>query len=132
MLNNLFNSFRTLLVVEDDDVLLMSITDALRDEGYRVVTAQNGREAIPTASRNKPKLILLDLMLPDMDGMTILKELRDGSDWGRKVKVIIFSSLMGNSGLSEEAQEYGVSRYVEKNTVSLEEILGVIREVLAE
>lgn len=132
MLDKFFNSFKKITVIEDDDVLLMSIVEALKDEGYVVSTAQSGRQAIGTIKAEKPRLILLDLMLPDMDGMSILKELRESSAWGQKVKVIIFSNLMGDSGLAEKAKTYGVSRYVEKNTVSLEKVLSIIREALVE
>lgn len=129
-LSKFLNSFKTVLVVEDDDVLMNSISDTLREEGYKVSMATTGKETLPTAYATKPDLILLDLMLPEMDGMTILRELREASDWGRKVKVIIFSNLDGDVGLSAESERYGVSEYIQKNTVSLKEVISVVERAL--
>lgn len=67
---------RKLLVVDDDDGIRESIRDLLEDEGYRVETATNGREALAAVSRHRPCVMLLDLMMPVMNGWQVLDALR--------------------------------------------------------
>lgn len=67
---------KTILVVDDKSSVRMLLQEYLGEQGYRVVSAVNGREAIYTARHEKPDLILLDLMMPEMDGFTFLKQYR--------------------------------------------------------
>ncbi len=59
---------KTIMVVDDEKRLVSLVESYLNQEGYRVVTAFNGREALSVAKREKPDLIILDLMMPEMDG----------------------------------------------------------------
>lgn len=65
---------RSLLVVDDDVFIRNVLADTFRDEGYTVQTAKNGAEALTTSQANPPALILLDLMMPVMDGWGFLEE----------------------------------------------------------
>ena len=73
-----FESRSTVLLVEDDHEIRVSVRNLLEDEGYRVLTATNGRTALEMLARSevKPSLILLDLMLPVMDGWRFAERLR--------------------------------------------------------
>jgi len=64
---------KTILVVDDERRLAALVRDYLAKEGYRVVVAYNGRDALETARREKPDLIILDLMMPDMDGYEFIR-----------------------------------------------------------
>ncbi len=64
---------RTILVVDDEERLVSLLEAYLRQQGYRVVSASNGRQALEVASREKPDLIVLDIMMPEMDGLEFLK-----------------------------------------------------------
>jgi CheY-like chemotaxis protein len=66
---------RTILVVEDDPVISEILRILLEDDGFQIVTALNGSEALERAREQPPDLITLDLMLPDMDGYRLLDEL---------------------------------------------------------
>jgi len=70
---------KTILVVDDKSSVRLLLQDYLGEQGYRVVLAANGREAIYAARHEKPDLILLDLMMPEMDGYTFLKQYRQES-----------------------------------------------------
>jgi DNA-binding response OmpR family regulator len=70
---------KTLLVVDDKSSVRMLLQEYLGEQGFRVVSAVNGREAIYTARHEKPDLILLDLMMPEMDGYAFLKQYRQES-----------------------------------------------------
>jgi len=69
-----------ILVVEDDASLGMALTDALKQEGYRVVLETDGAKALARVTKDRFDLVLLDLMLPNVDGFTICKRMRDAGD----------------------------------------------------
>ena len=69
-------SKKTILVIEDEPHIALGLKDALEFEGFRVLTAGTGREGTQLAHREKPNAILLDLMLPDMNGYQICEEIR--------------------------------------------------------
>jgi DNA-binding response OmpR family regulator len=71
---------KTIMVVDDEKRLVSLVESYLTQEGYRVVSANNGREALPVASREKPDLIILDLMMPEMDGYGFMREHRKEQD----------------------------------------------------
>jgi len=71
---------KTIMVVDDEKRLVSLVESYLTQEGYRVVSANNGREALPIASREKPDLIILDLMMPEMDGYGFMREHRKEQD----------------------------------------------------
>jgi DNA-binding response OmpR family regulator len=88
-----------LLVVEDEVILLKTLTDRLMSEGFNVLTATDGGEGLKLALANHPDLILLDLLMPKVDGLTMLQNLQK-DDWGARAKVIILTNVkdMTNEG----------------------------------
>ena len=89
-----FESRSTVLLVEDDHDIRVSVRNLLEDEGYKVLTATNGRSALTLLERAdpKPSLILLDLMLPVMDGWTFAAELRLRPDLS-KIPIMVVSAF---------------------------------------
>jgi len=71
---------KTIMIVDDEKRLVSLVKNYLTQEGYRVVTANDGKEALPIASREKPDLIVLDLMMPEMDGYGFMREHRKEFD----------------------------------------------------
>jgi DNA-binding response OmpR family regulator len=71
---------KTIMVVDDEKRLVSLVESYLAQEGYRVVTANDGKEALPIASREKPDLIILDIMMPEMDGYAFMREHRKELD----------------------------------------------------
>ena len=67
---------KRVLIVEDEEGLLEGLAHNFKYEGYEVLTAKNGQEGLRTALKQKPDLVILDIMLPEKDGFTVLKELR--------------------------------------------------------
>ena len=74
-------------VVEDDEPLLSVLSERFREEGYNVINAITGEEGLKLALKNKPDLILLDIVMPKMDGIAMLKKLRK-DPWGKNANVI--------------------------------------------
>ena len=129
MFNNLFNKLKkNILVVEDDETLRGAISDKLRSEGYAVLEAADGSEALRIAFENHPNVILLDPMLPIMDGAEVLSELRKDA-WGAKIPVIIVSNLPDDRELGKK---YNVYWYVVKSDWKLADIALKVKSALKE
>ena len=95
------------LIVEDDSGLLKILRIRLELAGYKVLTAQDGQEAMKLINSNKPDILLLDLLMPVMDGFEVLKKLRVSSH----IPVIVLSA---NRDLEENALELGASVFIAK------------------
>lgn len=122
------NNHKTILIVEDEKDLLELLSDKFLSSGFQVIGVQNGEEGIGQAITNQPDLILLDIILPKMDGLTMLKQLRQDS-WGKGVPVIVLSNLSDQKKISEAIQ-IGVYDFLIKSNVKLADIVNQVREVL--
>jgi two-component system, chemotaxis family, chemotaxis protein CheY len=101
---------RTVLVVDDDPGILDVLEQALDAEGYRVVMASNGREALRRVFERRPDLMLVDLMMPVMDGWTFVRECRS-IDHVANTPVIILSAARN---VEQAAHDLGVQAVVSK------------------
>ena len=118
---------KKVLIVEDDVALLKVLTAGIGGEEFKVLTAKDGEEGLEVGLREKPDLILLDLLMPRMDGITMLKRLRDGdSPWGKKVKVIILTNLEDQDKLAA-AVENRVYDYMIKSNWNISDVLKKVR-----
>ena len=84
---------KKILVVEDEISLRKALADKFRREGFAVLEAKDGEEGLAVALKEQPHIILLDIVLPKMDGMTMLKKLRQENAWGKSVPVILLTNL---------------------------------------
>lgn len=95
-------SRKKILIIEDEASLLTLLRDTFRAERFAVATAKNGREGLRTAFRERPDLVILDILMPGMSGLAVLKRLRrDRFKWGKYVPVIILSNLSNPETISE-------------------------------
>jgi len=113
---------KKILVVEDEPALRKALSEKLSGAGYKVMVAKDGQEGLTMAINKKPKVILLDLMLPKMDGMSVLDRLRNDA-WGKDVPVIILTNLMATDGYKKLAKDFKVYDYVVKSDRTLEEVV---------
>lgn len=114
-----------ILVVEDEPDLLMGLKENLEYEGYKVVTAADGLEAISAVQRENPDLIVLDLMLPKLDGYEVCRRLRN-----RQLNVpIIILTAKGQEADKVRGLDLGADDYITK-PFSLREFLARIKAVL--
>jgi two-component system response regulator (stage 0 sporulation protein F) len=114
---------RKILVVEDEEGLRLLYEEELRAEGYEVLTARNGREAIEQLEKGKPDLIVLDIVMPVMDGMEALGRIV-GKD--RKIPVILNSSY---PGYRQDFMSWAADAYLTKS-IDLGELKDKVRELL--
>ena len=111
----------TILVVEDDLSVKNLITTTLKTHDYRYLTAQNGETAIMEASSHNPDIVLLDLGLPDMDGVEVIKKIRTWSN----VPIIVISARSEDTD-KIDALDSGADDYLTK-PFSVEELLARLR-----
>lgn len=115
-----------ILVVEDDEEIRLVTRRALQREGYSVVEASNGRVALDCLEQTRPDLILLDLMMPELDGFQFLDHVHATPAW-RAIPVIVLSAME----LTHEDRErlYGSVQYIlQKGCCSREDILHEVRD----
>lgn len=125
----LFNRFKKILIVEDDAHLRRAVVDKLKSSGYRVMEAEDGNSGLNMAIKERPDLILLDLMLPKMDGLSLLSELRR-DDWGKDVPVIVITILNATDERRAKAEELNVVEYIDKSKYQLDEIVQKVKKAL--
>ena len=121
-------SIKKILVVEDETFLVKIYSVKLKKEGYDVAIATDGEEAVATAPRFDPDLILLDLILPKMSGFEVLAKLK-ANPATAKVPVIVLSNL-GQSEDVERAKTLGAIDYLIKSNFSIQEVVEKIKSVL--
>lgn len=123
---------KTILVVEDEKPLRDILIDILHRENFKTLQAKNGAEGVKTALAKHPDCILLDLLMPEMDGMTALGKIRKDA-WGAKVPVIILTNLSAtNEHLVEAVVTDKPAYYLIKADWKLHDVVKKIEEVLAE
>lgn len=113
-----------ILIVDDEPNILGTLAPLLRTRGYEVLTAMNGRTAVESAERDKPDLIVLDLGLPDIDGVDVCRQVRESLHMP-----IIVLSARGAEGDKVRALDVGADDYMTK-PFGAEELLARIRVAL--
>lgn len=123
------NSTKTILIVEDDLALRNALSAKLNHEGFSVLSAENGQEGLKKAIESKPDLILLDVVMPVMDGMQMAAELQK-DDWGKRANIIVLTNLSDNDHIVSAVKNH-VFEYIVKSNKSLEDIVKEIKNRLA-
>lgn len=122
MKNNIENE--EIFVVDDDQGILDSF-DAMLGDDYPLVMLNNGAKALNLISEKNPKLVFLDIKMPGMNGLEVLKSIKDKA---LSAKVVIVTALPQDH-YEEMAQQYGVYKYLRK-PLDVDEVEGITRTVL--
>lgn len=120
---------KKLLLVDDDPNLILLVKDYLEYNGYEVITASHGREALAVLEKETPDLIICDVMMPEMDGYAFVKQIRENPRW--RWLPVIFLSAKGQvsdriKGLNEGADVYMVKPF------EPEELVAQVKSTLAQ
>jgi len=121
---------KTVLLVEDNKDLSNLVKEALVQEGISVLEAGNGNEGIRIALSAHPDLVVLDIILPDIDGISVLERLREDS-WGKNARVIILTNLSNSERVSASVEK-GVFDFLVKEEWKLSDVVSRIKERLVE
>ncbi len=117
-----------ILIVEDEDFLIKALVDNFEIEGFTVESAVNGEDAMNKVSKQKPDMVLLDLLLPKKGGFDVLKELKANPEWNL-IPVIVLSNLGGDEQI-KRALEMGADDYFVKSQHPIEEVIQKVKQVL--
>ena len=117
-----------ILIIDDEPDIREAIAEAVAQAGFKVSTAGNGSVGLQTALNEKPDMILLDIVMPIMDGHTMLKKLRQ-DPWGKTVKVIILTSMDDVKNIGSAHEEH-ITDYIIKAHSSLDDILTKVRAII--
>ncbi len=121
------NNKKTVLVVEDDIALRNVLVEKLTDEHFHVLQAEDGEVGLRIALEKHPALILLDIFMPRMDGITMLSKLRSEDSWGKHAHVIVLTNSTDAQTIAT-VSGYGATDFLIKSEWSLEALVARIRE----
>lgn len=122
---------KKILVVEDDITMREIIVAKLSSFGYKVSEADDGKKAMDMWTKEKPDLVLLDLMLPEMDGFSVLETMRKSPDSQlANTKVIILSNLWSKEDI-ERTKKLSIEEFMVKAYHTTEDILEEVKKVLS-
>ena len=115
-------------IVEDEATLSNALSDKFSHEHFEVLKAKNGEEGLSIALRERPDIILLDIIMPVMDGITMLHKLRE-DEWGKKAHVVVLTNVSDMSGIAT-AIENGAFEYYVKSDTQIEDIVASVKRTL--
>ena len=120
----------TILIVEDEPSEMQALSDKFSLEGFSVIKAANGEEGLTTALEKHPDLILVDLIMPVMDGATMIKELRKDT-WGKRVPVIVLTNVETDcKSMKEMVKERNCRCYLIKSSWKISDIVARAKKEL--
>lgn len=117
-------------IIEDDQTISQMYRFKFEAEGYTVQTAGNGKLGLELAEQMKPDIILLDLMMPEMNGDEMLEKMR-ATNWGKRIKVIILTN-MGEQEINPKVRELDVKGVILKAEMTPRQVAELVKKELAE
>jgi len=116
-----------ILIADDDAEMLETLSSMLEAEGYKVIKAENGLEAVELARKELPALVMLDIHMPVMDGLKACKEIK--SDQVTKGVPVLMLTVEGSINEIQQAISYGARTYLTKPS-SKAEILKIVKSII--
>lgn len=116
-------------IVEDDQAISQMYRFKFEAEGYEVETAENGKLGLELIEKMKPDIVLLDLMMPEMNGDEVLAKMR-ASAWGKDIKVVVLTN-MGEQEIPESVKKLGVNHVILKAAMTPRQVAEVVKTELA-
>lgn len=119
---------KKVLIVEDDALLAQVLANSFNEEKFGVLNVSNGLEVVEQAKKFEPAAILLDLILPGLDGFAVLKQLKD-DEKTKNIPVVIISNLTEAADI-KSALALGAVEYFIKANTQLEKIVGFVKKII--
>jgi len=120
---------KKILFIEDEAALQKTFGDILSAEGFQVISAIDGEVGLRLAKSEKPNLIILDLILPKLHGLEVLKGLKENKET-KNIPVIILTNL-GDLKNIEQALELGATTYMVKSDYTLDDIIEKVKKAIS-
>lgn len=122
---------KLILIVEDEYSMRKVLSDRFRSEGYETDEATNGKDGLAKAILKHPDILIIDVLMPGMDGLTLLRELRKSGEYGRKVPAIMLTNLNPDKDeITNAVAEGEPAYYLMKVDMSVDDLLEKVREIL--
>lgn len=122
---------KKLLIVEDEPSARKVMAEKFTREGFEVEMAVNGEDGLASAIKHHPDLVLLDIIMPKMDGITMLQKLREDDEWGKQVPVIILTNItFDDEKKMERLAKLGPEFYLVKADWKLCDVTKKVEELL--
>jgi DNA-binding response OmpR family regulator len=120
---------KSILIVEDEPAQSEVLQEKFKEEGFLVSVAKNGEEGLAGALAQHPDVILLDIILPIMDGLTMLRKLRE-DEWGSVAKVVVLTALTANDLTDIKSSSVDLDYFLMKTDWTLDGVVGVVKKRL--
>ncbi len=117
-----------ILLVEDDPFLIDIYMTKLKSEGFDLLSAKDGEEALEKIKKDKPALIILDIVLPNMDGWQVLKQIKNIKG-AEKIKILVLSNL-GQKEEVEKGLRLGADKYLIKSNFTPSQVVAELKELV--
>ncbi|MCX6788590.1 MAG: response regulator [Candidatus Jorgensenbacteria bacterium] len=122
---------RKILIVEDEVSQRKALADKFARDGFTAIEAQDGEEGFAMAIKEQPDLILLDIVMPKMGGLEMLKKLRGENEWGKNVSVVVLSNLSENDvNVVSSIREDKPTCYLVKSNWAINELVEKVKTCL--
>lgn len=119
---------KKILIVEDEKSLSLMYKTEFEEDGYHVLIADNGAKGLEMAVKEKPDLIILDIIMPELNGFTVLKRLKVNE--GTKDIPVVILTVLGAEEKKEEGEKLGATAYLVKAKLTPAEIYEKIKEYI--
>lgn len=117
-----------ILIVEDDPLIVKIYSTRLKADGHEIFTAENGEDGIRQAIQHEPDLVVLDVMMPRMDGFGVLQKIRSDERLA-KTPIIMYSNL-SNEDEIQRAKKMGATEFIVKANLSPNQVIAKLKEYL--
>lgn len=118
---------KKILVVEDEATLLKELSEKIQEAGFEVIEAKNGDEAIHTVLTAEPDCVLLDISLPTINGIEVIRLIRQSGECGARLPVIFLTNLNMTDQMTPALSQDAPAFYLVKAETSLDEIVEKIK-----
>lgn len=123
------SGFNKILLVEDDPDINNIYTLILKNHGYDIRSVMDGKSALAEVLSFQPEVVLLDIMIPDIDGIAVLQTIRSAPEYSQiQPKVLIMSNL-GKEEVKEDAKKYGAQGYVIKSDIVPSDLVTILEQL---
>lgn len=120
----------TIAVIEDEVVVAKALTEELEDAGFAVIKAFDGKEGLRMILAEEPDLILLDIIMPEMDGMTMMATLRKSGEFGNHVPIILLTNLNVDDKIIGDIERNEPAYYLVKADYTLADVVQKVKDCL--
>lgn len=120
---------KKILIAEDETPMLNALAKKFSDSGFNVLEAENGEKGLELALKEKPHIMILDIIMPKMDGLTVAMKVREDQRWGASVPIIMLTNLSDADQVAEAAR-FDIYDFLVKTDWRLDDIVELVKKRL--